>query len=75
MHTHVLKEQRSGEEAEAHLHPRLGRWAQVGRMEAALAAAPAAPLHDLRRHDTYREHTGRLQRKEIKKRPSCESLE
>ena len=37
---------------------------QAARMEAALDAA--APLHDLRRHDVYREHTGRPQLKDRK---------
>ena len=41
---------------------------QAARMEAAVAGGGAAPLHDLRRHDAYREHTGRLQGKEVRKR-------
>lgn len=40
---------------------------QAARMEVALCAPPVTPLHDLRRHDAYREHTGRLQRKDIQK--------
>ena len=33
-------------------------------MAAALDGGGALPLDDLRRHDTFREHTGRLQHKE-----------
>ena len=37
---------------------------QAGRMAAALDGGGALPLDDLRRHDAFREHTGRLQHKE-----------
>jgi len=43
-------------------------------MEAAIDSGGARPLDDLRRHDAFREHTGRLQHKEKRAARRAEEL-
>jgi len=43
-------------------------------MEAAIDGGGARPLDDLRRHDAFREHTGRLQHKEKRAARRAEEL-